>query len=127
MDKNFDDWNGQKKGVDGSSPKPYKVRSIYWCQVGVNIGYEQDGTGKEFGRPVLVLRSINRETCFAVPLTTSAKKDKYRVPVGLVGGKEAQAIISQMRAISTRRLADRIGTLEEGHFENVKTAVKELF
>lgn len=33
-------------------------REIWWCSLGVNIGFEQDGTNDLFERPVLVIKKI---------------------------------------------------------------------
>ena len=57
MKKDFDKWNENKKSVNNSSKnKLYRSREIWWCTLGVNIGFEQDGTGDNYERPVLVFR-----------------------------------------------------------------------
>lgn len=46
MTKDFDKWNTVKKGVDRNGlPKLYHTREIWWCSLGVNIGFEQNGGG----------------------------------------------------------------------------------
>ena len=63
MVKDFDGWNGHKKHIDAAVERPfYHTREIWWCSVGVNIGNELDGTGKQHDRPVLVIRPFNAET-----------------------------------------------------------------
>jgi len=63
--KNFDTWNNHKKLINKQRAAPfYKEREVWWCALGVNVGFEQDGTGKNFDRPVLVLKGFNRETFF---------------------------------------------------------------
>ncbi len=127
MEKDFDKWNEAKKRVNHQEDtKLYHTREIWWATLGLNVGYEQDGTGKEFQRPVLVLRGFSKFVCLVVPLTTSQKKNRYHTSVGLVDGKEAAAIISQVRLIDTRRLVNKVGTLEEHLFENVKNAVRGI-
>ena len=124
--KDFDSWNNQKKSVNNGARKLYKARDIWWCALGVNVGFEQDGTGAEYERPVVVLRGFSKDVCLVVPLTTSTKENKYHVALGLVDGKPAAAIVSQVRLVDTRRFIDKIGMLDAALFEEVKNAVKDL-
>ena len=57
MQKDFDKWNKTKKGIHSNDDylPLYHKRQIRWCRLGVNVGFEQDGTGKDFSRPVLIL------------------------------------------------------------------------
>jgi len=76
--KNFDEWNVQKKTIhDFGKNKLYHARDIWWCDLGINIGFEQDGTGEKNGRPVLIIRGFSKEVCLIVPLSTSQKNNKY--------------------------------------------------
>ena len=48
MEKDFDRWNRHKKKVTDVADRPfYHTREIWWCAVGVNVGNELNGTGKE--------------------------------------------------------------------------------
>lgn len=125
--KDFDTWNGVKKDLNKAEGKLYKQRDIWWYSLGVNVGFEQDGTGKAYERPVVVLRGFSRAVCLMVPLTTSTKENKYHIDVGVVNGKRAAAIISQVRLIDTRRFIDKIGMLEVEMFHAMKKATKALF
>ena len=42
----------------------------------MNIGYEQDGSGNDFIRPVVIIRKFNNEIFWGVPLTKTRKKIK---------------------------------------------------
>ncbi len=128
MAKDFDTWNGQKKQIqENESYLPlYSEREIRWCRLGINVGFEQDGTGNGFSRPVLIMKGFSRRVCLIVPLTTSQKKNRYLIPLGTIGDEEAQAIISQLRLIDTRRLDTRIETLDISRFEKIRKAVKDM-
>ena len=55
MEKDFDTWNENKKKIHAKmSAVFYHEREVWWCALGVNVGYEQDGSGPEYYRPVLV-------------------------------------------------------------------------
>ena len=127
MEKDFDGWNEKKKQTNGRADAPfYHQREIWWCSLGVNVGFEQDGSGAEFRRPVLILKGLSRSTCLVVPLTTSARKHPLRPSIGLVGGKEAHVLLSQIRVIDTRRLVRKIEFLERKRFNDIRKAAKAM-
>lgn len=126
--KEFDEWNNEKKRIDSREDYVpyYKEREVRWCQLGANIGFEQDGKGSEFARPVLILKGFNRRMCLVVPLTTKLKDNKYYVALGEVGERESMIIISQVRPIDTRRLGRLISVIESVQFEFVKEKIKAM-
>ncbi len=127
MEKDFDGWNEKKKETDVRSDAPfYHEREIWWCTLGVNVGSEQDGSGEEFRRPVLILRGLGKETCLAVPLTTSTKRHPLRPSIGSVNEMEARALLSQIRTMDTKRLVRKIEYPDKEIFESIRKAVKEM-
>lgn len=127
VQKNFDEWNVQKKKTDKKDPRLYTVREIWWCRLGVNIGTEQDGKGGRFVRPCVVVRGFGPDACLVVPLTASLREHPLRVSVGLIEGSNARANLSQIRVIDTRRLQNKIGFLESRVFSELKKRIRELF
>ena len=129
MQKDFDKWNEKKKiinGQDFSDLLFFHEREIWWCSLGLNIGYEQDGSEDTYRRPVLILKGLSIQTCLVVPLTTSINLHSLRPSVGLVDGKEAKALISQMRVIDKKRLVSKIGYLDQETFDKIRKIVKDL-
>jgi len=127
MRKKFDDWNKSKKLIhDEASNKLYHEREVWWCTLGVNIGFEQDCTSKEAERPVLVLKGFSKDVCLIIPLTTSVKKNPYHFALGKVDNKIAFAIFSQIRLIDTKRLVNKIGFIDKDLFENIRKVIKDL-
>lgn len=125
MAKDFDGWNLQKKQLHEKGAAPYyHQREVWWCSLGVNVGFEQDGTGEHYDRPVVVIRGFSPHVFFGVALTGRKKSGRFFTPVGTVDGREASAILSQVRLIDTRRLVRKIGTLDEGIFERLCDALK---
>lgn len=127
MHKDFDRWNHEKKKTHIEKPRLYTVREIWWCRLGVNIGTEQDGNGALFLRPVIILRGFGPDIFLVVPLTTSLRRHPLRIPVGTVQGKEASALLSQMRVIDARRLVEKVGFLDQAIFRELRKAVRGLF
>jgi mRNA interferase MazF len=127
MQKDFDTWNTRKKQIDSRDQTIlYHEREIWWCWLGLNVGFEQDGTGKEFRRPVVIVTGLGPRTCLVVPLTTSPRSHRLRPSVGLVNGQEARALLSQIRVIDVRRLSQKLEYLSQSHFEALKQVIREM-
>ena len=39
--------------------KNFSEREVWFLKIGVNVGYEQDGNGKEYLRPAIILKKFN--------------------------------------------------------------------
>ncbi len=126
MQKDFDNWSKRKKEINEGKPNFYHEREIRWCSLGINVGFEQDGTSKAYRRPVLIIKGFSRHVCLVVPLTTSQKKNPYHIGVGMIEGEKAFAILSQIRLIDTKRLHDRLVVLDKDRFEGIKKAIRDL-
>ena len=129
MEKDFDSWNIKKQQIDSDVPRIFcHSREIWWCSLGINVGFEQDGTGEYFDRPVIVIRAFSRNLFWGVALTTKEKNGEFYFSIGQVEGKNATAILSQIRLIDTKRLIRKGGVLDEETFEKLKSALsKTLF
>ena len=128
MISDFDIWNIKKQTIHQQGEnKLYHEREIWWCSLGVNIGFEQNGSGNDAQRPVLILKGFSKHVCIAIPLTTSKKKNPYHVGLNIIDGKEAFAIISQIRLIDTKRLINKVGVLDKDLFEHIRKTAKQLF
>ncbi|MHB1769833.1 MAG: type II toxin-antitoxin system PemK/MazF family toxin [Minisyncoccota bacterium] len=101
----------------------FHEREVWWCALGVNIGFEQDGGQEDFERPVVVLKKFNLDACLIVPLTGRQKEGKYYFPVGRIEDREAVAVLSQVRFIDRKRLENKICTLKEDVFRSLVQSV----
>lgn len=52
----FSAWLRVQQRLQHRSAVKFNEREVWWCAIGVNVGYEIDGKGKDFARPVLVLK-----------------------------------------------------------------------
>lgn len=126
-EKDFDGWNQKQKLLHKNQDRPFfDEREIWWCFLGVNIGHEQDGSKRKKTRPVLVLKKLSSSTCLIVPLTTSPHKHPFRPKVGLVAGRQARAVLSQMRTIDIKRFEEKISVLDTEIFEYIRKAAKDM-
>lgn len=126
-DKDFYNWHIAKQNMhEESSRSFFKEREVWFCRVGVNVGFEQDGSGDDFLRPVLVIKRFNKTVCWAVPLTRTNKKDaRYYHPFQFKGDISV-AILSQLRLIDTKRLQYRAGIVDNDTFEGVRKKLRTL-
>src|ERR1700675_3595505 len=106
MQKDFDRWNTIKKATDAADETArlyFREGDVWWVRLGKNIGYETDGKSREFTRPVIILKKYNQYSFLASPLTTAPKPNPYRLPIGMVDGKQAFATLSLTASCSSRR------------------------
>lgn len=127
--KQFDEWNEKKKGLDVRTHIPrVRIREVWWCHLGLNVGDEQDGTGTSFLRPVLILRVFNEKVVFVIPATSARKTNRYFYPIQF-RDRDGSLILSQARLISTARLHDRMldERISVELFGKIRKAFKDLF
>ena len=118
--KEFDEWNEVKKGISNNNQKFFiKQREIYWVYLGENIGFEQNGKGEEFLRPVLVYKKFSANLFYGIPLTTNIKKSKFYFHFK-VKNRDNCAILSQMRLFDTKRIHDNLGKINTNDFAQLK-------
>jgi len=126
MNKNFHKWHEKKKIIQSSEEIPYFYeREIWWCSIGLNVGYEQDGKNENFERPILILKKFNKYILWAIPLTSKQKTGKYYFHFNFQG-EDSIAILSQLRLISSKRLLRKIGMIQESDFENIRKIIKNF-
>lgn len=130
MEKNFDIWNVIKKEADerhDTSNVFFREREVWWCMLGLNVGFEQNGKGEKFQRPVLILKKFNQYVMIVVPLTSKVKTGIFHYTISSPDTTPRSAIISQIRLIDVRRLTEKMFTLNSDNFNEIKKAVKDLF
>ena len=116
MEKDFDNWNKLKKDLSNKKSSIFfHEREIWYCSLGKNIGYEEDGKNELFERPILVIRKFNNEIFLAIPLTSSKKDNDYYYQYE-IGKKTYAGILSQIRLLDSRRLSRKIGMIKKNDF-----------
>ena len=128
--KLFDPWNKKKKTINQNNKSMgLKERDIVFVHMGVNVGYEQDGKGEEFLRPVVVLKVFNRNLFFGIPLTSKKRDGSFFVNVNFKHGEklhESTAIIVQAKTFDTKRARYKKGMIVKEDFEKLKDKLYDL-
>ena len=132
LKKDFQKWHDKKARIDTLGKRPFfHEREVWFCHLGANVGFKQDGIGNDFLRPVIVFRKFSSKIFWAVPLTkvdkeTNEKAAKYYFTFFLKERGKNCAILSQIRLVDARRLSYLIGEISEKDFVDLTKKLKGL-
>ena len=128
-EKTYEEWTPIKREINNKASRPrYNEGDVFWISVGENVGFEQDGKGRLFTRPVLVVKGFSAELFWGVPLTSKDKSGKHYYKFKL-GGKDSVAILSQLRAFDTARISGsskRIGGISKTDLGEIRQLLKNF-
>ncbi len=125
--KNFDEWNIKKKKIDNSQKRitPSK-KQIWWASLGLNIGDEENGKNHNFERPILTVKTFNRNIFLGIPVTSVDRKgQKFYFPISY-NDNIRYLILSQIRLFSTKRLLRKVDKISVEEFAEMKIALKKV-
>lgn len=130
-DTHFDRWNTVKKRTHATAARVgFKERDIFWMRLGRNIGAEEYGKGREYQRPVIIVKRLTRDLFFGVPLSTVLKEGPYFHTFtyrSKKGDRTNCAMLLQLRAFDRKRLMGRLGMMPKDDFELMMKKIRELF
>jgi len=116
----FNIWNTKKQLIQKEIKKrSFEERDIVYIKMGKNIGFEQDGKGEDFLRPVIVYKKFNNEQFIGFALTSKKKIGKFYIEI-THNNKVSYIILSQIRTYSSKRISHKIGKVS-------KLKMKEIF
>lgn len=126
MYKDFDNWNEKKKYLEIKNRKfLFKEGDIWWCSVGINVGNESCGKGRDFRRPVLVLKKLSYNCFIGIPISTQPKVGEWFCEIDTILGKRT-ALMYQIRMFSFSRLQHRLFALDEENVNMIKQKLEKL-
>lgn len=128
MDDNFNQWNEVKKSVQNDEKmRLFKKRDIFFIKMGQNVGYEQNGKGDDFVRPIVILKKITNHMFIGIPLSSQIKNGNWFYKFEFISkGKVSKniAIIPQIKMYSSKRLLNKIGVMNNSNFDELKENIK---
>ncbi|MDO8518397.1 MAG: type II toxin-antitoxin system PemK/MazF family toxin [bacterium] len=126
MKKDFQKWHTKKTWLHEEKQRPFfHEREVWWCALGANVGFEQDGRGESFLRPVVIVKKFNKEVFWGVPLTKNQKKGKFYFAFSL-GGEMSTVILSQLRLVDSKRLQYKLGDIKQLEFDDMRKRLTQL-
>ena len=118
--KNFDSWNESKKKLNQKmTNRSFHEKEVWFVKVGVNIGYEQDGSPETYMRPVLIFKKFSKNVFIGIPLSKTKKSGRFYHQFTLKGIKSV-AILSQVRLFDAKRLQYLHAKLPDNIYDNIK-------
>jgi mRNA interferase MazF len=127
ISKDFLRWSKLKIELQNNASTPFFYeREIWWVSLGHNLGFEEDGKGARFARPVLIFRKFNRQLFWGVPLTSTERHGRYYFYFHYEADKTNTALLSQLRALDSRRLLDKHGVMSRANFKSLQLKLTRL-
>ena len=129
MQNDFDKWNDLKKKIDGENNQPKsfpKSGEVWMCSVGKNIGFEQNGSGDNFSRPVLIVTKFNNQMFWAISLSTKQKKFDFYYNFTDPYKKKIAVILAQLKLVSIKRLKRKLYEIKHREFDEIKASLRKF-
>lgn len=127
----FSEWTKEKVNLryNGKLPKfPIYNNFIYWCNLGINIGSEQNKL-----RPVLILKtSKNSPICTILPLTTKRLEDDFWFHIDLEK-INSTVLVEQLKVVSKIRITDpyrkkgKLVTILQNDWDKINLQLESLY
>ena len=127
----FSEWTKEKANLryNGKLPKfPIYNNFIYWCNLGINIGSEQNKL-----RPVLMLKtSKNSPICTILPLTTKRLEDVFWFHIDLEE-VNSTVLVEQLKVVSKIRITDpyrkkgQLVTISTNDWNKINSQLESLY
>lgn len=118
-------WSKVKIRVCGRPDDEYRDEgAVWWAHIGENVGSEQNGKHQDFDRPVLIVKKVGPTMVWVVPLTSKAPKLPWLLPLTTL--KPGSAVISQLRAISSKRLIRFMMQADAREYAAIRHAISNL-
>lgn len=127
----FSEWTKEKANLryKGNLPEcPIYNNFIYWCNLGINIGSEQNKL-----RPVLILRtSKNSPICSILPLTTKRLQDNFWFHIDLEE-VNSTVLVEQLKVVSKIRITEpyrkkgKLVAISQKDWEKINSQLENLY
>src|SRR3989344_1814652 len=127
--KDFDSWNEIKKKIESEEDAPNKFPKegeVWMSSLGRNIGFEQNGSGDNFARPVLIVKKFNNHMFWCVPLSTRQKRFDFYFNFTDPNNHKVSVILAQMKLISVKRLKRKLYEFQSKTLEEVMAKLKSF-
>lgn len=109
--KEYDSWNELKKKIQSNADIPDffpKNGEIWMASLGKNIGFEQNGSGANFSRPVLIVKKFNNHMFWCASLSTKQKRFDFYYNFTDPNGEKVSVILAQLKLVSIKRLKRKL-------------------
>lgn len=127
MNKNYQIWHKLKTSINNNKARMFfNEGEIWFCNLGLNVGFEQDGNGDQYLRPVLISKKFNHWMMWAVPLTKTKRSGDNFYSFYYKPDVLSTALLSQMKLLDAKRLKYKVGVISPHDFDQIKQKLKLL-
>lgn len=127
--KEYDIWNELKKKTqfDSEIPTYFPQEGEVWMSaLGKNIGHEQNGSGDNFSRPVLVIKKFNNHMFWCVPLSTKQKSFDFYFNFTDPNNEKVSVILAQLKLVSVKRLKRKLYDIDSEVFVKMREKLRNF-
>lgn len=127
----FSKWTKEKSNLryNGQMPNfPIYNNFIYWCNLGINVGSEQNKL-----RPVLILKTSKNSTiCTILPLTTKRLNDNFWFHIDLEE-IDSTVLVEQLKVVSKLRITEpfrkkgKLTTISQNDWDKINLQLENLY
>ena len=118
-----------KKKIEAEKNEPDKFPKegeVWMSSLGRNIGFEQNGSGANFSRPVLIVKKFNNHMFWCVSLSTKQKDFDFYFNYTDQNNQKVSAILAQMKLVSVKRLKRKLYELSRDKLQEIKLKLKSF-
>lgn len=124
--KPFQQWNFLKQSLHRREWQGFiREGEVWFCSIGVNVGWEEDRKNNLFERPIIVIRKLSRHYFWGIPLTTKQRVGDYYFSY-TVDGRIVTALLMQMRLFDCRRLQRKVGNIHGQQLYEIRTQIATI-
>lgn len=124
--KDFKGWIKLKEKIHyRKTTRTINEGEVWWCKIGENVGDEICGKGKDFLRPVVIIKKLTKANFIGIPLTSKRHVGSWYVNFEFDHKNEC-AVVAQVENISSYRLHYKIGELPESDLDKILSGLHNL-
>src|SRR3989344_8925320 len=126
-DKEYDEWNKLKKEIQSGTDVPDyfpQEGEVWMSSLGKNIGFEQNGSGTNFSRPILVVKKFNNHMFWCASLSTKQKKFDFYYNFTDPNGEKVSVILAQLKLVSLKRLKRKLYDISSDNLKEIKDKLR---
>lgn len=128
-DREYDEWNKVKKNIQSGVDIPDffpQEGEVWMSSLGKNIGFEQNGSGAYFSRPIIIVKKFNNQMFWSAPLSTKQKKFDFYYNFTDPNEQEVSVILAQMKLVSVKRLKRKLYDMSSDNLREIKAKLRRF-